>query len=230
MKRILLTVLIILSLLLTACDDTSFGLIGGADGPTSIFLKEKSDNTRKRYNVKKFFKDNYINERKLPILDINILNPFVSGDRTLVLDDSIENSLELMIYEFYHNIISGSYTEAKKMVVDDSLLAATEADEKNYRNGIYYSRITINEIDLVDRDSLDDISESNKQNIIKTLNDFNMSEFAIVEVETVIKHNEKSLGMLPQVGDGEVERYYLLGKKDNEYKIVEVYWEGFLRD
>ena len=57
-----------------------------------------------------------------------------------------------------------------------------------------------------------------------------MTEFAIVEVEKVIKHNEKALGMVPQVGDGEVKRYFLLGKKDDSYKIIEVYWEGFLID
>ena len=62
------------------------------------------------------------------------------------------------------------------------------------------------------------------------LNDMEMTEFAIVEVDKVIKHNEKSLSIAPQVGDGEVQRYFLLGKKDNDYKIIEVYWEDFMND
>ena len=45
-----------------------------------------------------------------------------------------------------------------------------------------------------------------------------------------ITHNEKSLSMAPQVDNGEVQRYFLLGKKDNDYKIIEVYWEGFMND
>lgn len=228
MKRIITLTLIMCSLLLTACDNASIGVIGGADGPTKIIVSE--NDTIKTSDVKKYFKEHYVDEHKLPVLDIDIENPFVSDDRTLTLDDSINNSLELMIYEYYHNIMSGSYQEAKNVIVDGSLLAATEASENNFKDGIYYSHILIDEIDLVDKDDLEEISDKNKQDIIKMLNDMEMTEFAIVEVDKVIKHNEKALSIAPQVGDGEVQRYFLLGKKDNDYKIIEVYWEDFMND
>lgn len=230
MKRFITLTFIICSLLLTACNNTSIGVIGGADGPTKIIVSENGNDTIKTSDVKKYFNENYVDERKLPVLDIDIENPFVSDDRTLTLDDSINNNLELMIYEYYHNIMSGSYQEAKNVIVDGSLLAATEASENNFKDGIYYSHILIDEIDLVDKDDLEEISEKNKQDIIKVLNDMEMTEFAIVEVDKVIKHNEKALSMAPQVGDGEVQRYFLLGKKNNDYKIIEVYWEDFMND
>ena len=230
MKRIITLTLIMCCLLLTGCDNASIGVIGGADGPTKIIVSEKENSTIKSSDVKKYFKEHYVDERELPVLDINIENPFVSDDRTLILDDSIENDLELMIYEYYKNIMSGSYQNAKDIIVDGSLLAATEASENNFKDGIYYSRILIDEIDLVDKDDLEEISDKNKQDIIKMLNDLEMTEFAIVEVDKVIKHNEKALSMAPQVGDGEVQRYFLLGKKDNDYKIIEVYWEDFMND
>ena len=230
MRRILTIFLIMCSLLLSACDNASIGVIGGADGPTKIIVSENGNDTIKTSDVKKYFKEHYVDERKLPVLDIDIENPFVSDDRILTLDDSINNSLELMIYEYYHNIMSGSYQNAKDIIVDGSLLAATEASENNFKDGIYYSRILIDEIDLVDKDDLEEISDKNKQDIIKVLNDMEMTEFAIVEVDKVIKHNEKALSIAPQVGDGEVQRYFLLGKKDNDYKIIEVYWEDFMND
>ena len=230
MKRIITLTFIICCLLLTACDNASIGVIGGADRPTKIVVSEKENSTIKSSDVKKYFKEHYVDERKLPVLDIDIENPFVSDDRILTLDDSINNSLELMIYEYYHNIMSGSYQEAKNVIVDGSLLAATEASENNFKDRIYYSHILIDEIDLVDKDDLEEISDKNKQDIIKMLNDMEMTEFAIVEVDKVIKHNEKALSIAPQVGDGEVQRYFLLGKKDNDYKIIEVYWEDFMND
>ena len=230
MKRIITLTLIMCCLLLTGCDNASIGVIGGADGPTKIIVSEKENSTIKSSGVKKYFKEHYVDERELPVIDINIENPFVSDDRTLILDDSIENDLELMIYEYYKNIMSGSYQNAKDIIVDGSLLAATEASENNFKDGIYYSRILIDEIDLVDKDDLEEISDKNKQDIIKMLNDLEMTEFAIVEVDKVIKHNEKALSIAPQVGDGEVQRYFLLGKKDNDYKIIEVYWEDFMND
>ena len=230
MKRIITLTLIMCCLLLTGCDNASIRVIGGADGPTKIIVSEKENSTIKSSDVKKYFKEHYVDERKLPVLDIDIENPFVSDDRILTLDDSINNSLELMIYEYYKNIMSGSYQNAKDIIVDGSLLAATEASENNFKDGIYYSHILIDEIDLVDKDDLEEISDKNKQDIIKMLNDMEMTEFAIVEVDKVIKHNEKALSIAPQVGDGEVQRYFLLGKKDNDYKIIEVYWEDFMND
>ena len=230
MKRIITLSLIMCCILLTACDNASIGVIGGADGPTSIFVAERKDDGKKPSDVEKYFREHYIDERKLPILDINIENPFVSDDRTLILDDSIENSLELMMYEYYHNMMSGSFQKIKDIVVDDSLYAAIEADERNFNDGIYFSKIVLDEIDLVDKNDLEEISEQNKQNIIEILSKLDMTEFAIVEVEKTIAHNEKSLSMAPQVGNGDVTRYYLLGKKDDNYKIIEVYWEGLMND
>ena len=222
MKRIIALIMVIGVLFLTACDAVSIGIIGGADGPTNITVSEN--------NYKKTFMEKYVNERKLPALDIHIENPFVSDDRTLILDDTIENNLELMIYEYYRNLMSGSYQEAKEIIADDSLLAATEAHENNFKQGIYYSQIFLDDVELADRDDLDEISDNNKQAIVAKLNELNVSEFGIVKVEKTIKHNELSLSLVPQVGDGEVTRYFLLGKINNDYKIIEVYWEGFMMD
>ena len=46
MKKILCIISAILCIFLTACgDDTSIGIIGGADGPTSIIVSEKGEKT-----------------------------------------------------------------------------------------------------------------------------------------------------------------------------------------
>lgn len=43
MKRILTISILLCSLLLTACNNTSIGVIGGADGPTSIIVSNGGD-------------------------------------------------------------------------------------------------------------------------------------------------------------------------------------------
>ena len=224
MKRDFMLIIMLCCVMLTACNSKSIGIIGGADGPTSVIVAEKKN------DADKYLRKNYVDKRRLPIPDVKLENPFVSDDRTLVLDDSIDNGLELMIYEYYKNIMSGSYQEVKNVISGESLEIAVKNDEEQFKNGIYYSRIFLDEVELVDKDDLNEISENNKQRIVETLNNLGMTEFAIVEVEKTIKHNEKSLSSMPQVGDGEVTRYYLLGKKNDEYKIIEVYWEGFMND
>ena len=225
MKKIIILIAITVSLLLTACSNSDIGIIGGADGPTSIIVAENNAD-----NWTKFVYKNYVNELNLPVLDIHIENPFVSDDRTLVLDDTIENNLELMIYEYYKNSVSGDYSKVKEEIADETLFKATENKEKQFKDGIYFSKIVLDEIELLDREDLEDISAKNRQSIIEKLNNLNVTEFAIIEVEKTVKLNEKYLSVGPQIGDGEHTRYYLLGKKDDKYKIVEVYWEGFIND
>ena len=107
MKRILALVVIVCSALLSSCDSVSIGIIGGSDGPTSVIVAENEEKTINLNDIDKYFKDNYVDKQKLPILDINIENQIVSDDRILVLDDTIENNLELLIYEYYKNLMSG---------------------------------------------------------------------------------------------------------------------------
>ena len=42
-KRVLIVLILLCSLLLTACNNTSVGVIGGADGPTSIIVSNEGD-------------------------------------------------------------------------------------------------------------------------------------------------------------------------------------------
>lgn len=182
-------------------------------------------------DTEKFFRQNYVNEHQLPVLDIHIENPFISGDRTLILDDTIENNLEAMIYEYYHSKISGDFSKVKNMIAEnEALTISIENEKEQFDEGIYFNKIILDEIDVVDKEDALDISNKKKQEIISTLNDLGMTEFAIVEVESKVKLNEKYLSMAPQISDGDMSRCYLIGKKDNAYKLAEVYWEGFIND
>lgn len=57
MKRIITLTFIICCLLLTACDNASIGVIGGADRPTKIVVSEKENGTIKSFDVKIYFKE-----------------------------------------------------------------------------------------------------------------------------------------------------------------------------
>lgn len=223
MKRIICFAAVLCCLALTACNSASIGIIGGADGPTDVYVNGGNDD-----NAEKYLQKHYVSN--LPVLDMNIERTFTSDDRTLIMDDTVENELELMIYEFYHNMTSGSFEKMKDVISDNSLLMAVGNEEKNFADGIYYSQIYIDELELLDKDDLEDISDKEKQTIAEMLKNSDTDKFGIVEIETEIKFNGKMRDLAPQVGEGEVTRYYLIGIKNGEYKILDVYWEDFLDD
>ncbi len=223
MKKVFGVILVLCMLMSVGCaNNNSIGIIGGADGPTSIFVNER--------NAVDYFTERYVNERKLPVFDLDIDREVRAGDRVLILDDTIENELEYIIYEMYRNETEGTYDKIFEGIADETLLIAKKNEEANFNEGIYLTRVFIDDIDLLDKDDLKDITEGARMNAEEHLKQYNAEEFAIVEVEKEIKHNEKSLSRAPQTGDGEVKRYYLLAKKDGKYKILDVYWADFMTD
>lgn len=225
MKRIVAMVLSVLlcMILLTACRQGD--VIGGSDGPASMVVSEQENNST-TVDAEKWFNEHYVDERRLDVLDVDVENPFVSDDRTLILDDDIENKLELLVYEYYHDEVAGAYADRMNKVAGDVMEINVNNEEKNFKEGIYLSKITIDELDLVDKDEIREVRDHHKQQIVKRLINLGMTEFAFVEIDKTIKHNAKSLSAQPQLPDGEHTWYYLLGKKGEEYKIVEVDWAG----
>ncbi|MBO5364024.1 MAG: hypothetical protein J6A56_00980 [Clostridia bacterium] len=221
MKKWFFVMSLLCIFLLGGCESRSIGIIGGVDGPTAIYVGEDVDTNQ-------VFKK-YINERKLPMLDIRIDRENVFGDRTLIVDDSIENEVEYLIYEFYLQTVSGEYGKIYDRIGGEVLKGAVEAEEENFRNGIYFSRVVLDDIDIVDKD---DVRGHFREQVAKDVVSFDLDEFAVVEVDKTVKHNEKALSMGPQVGDGELERYYLVGRKDKKdgARIYEIYWGEYYQD
>lgn len=224
MKKVLVILTVVCSLILSAC------------GKESTVTKSEGKPFTKNYETisdaeaEKYFSEHYVDERKLPVLDFNLERRFVSGDRCLEFLDSVENPPEAVIYEYYRNCAEGDYETIKNMVLGETLKIAIENEEKSFKEGRYLSYVRIDDVDLVDRDDLYKLSANHKRMVISILEELEVSEFAIVEVEKTIKLNEKLLKSAPQIGDGEAERFYLLGLTEGGYKICEIYWEGFIQD
>lgn len=227
MKRMLAMVLSVLLclLLLTACNGAGGDVSGVSDDPTSIAGSEQENNST-HVDADAWFNEHYVDAYKLPILDVHIESPFVSGDRTLVFDDTVENNLEMLVYEYYRDETAGAFADQQSKVAGEVMEINVNNTEKQFKEGIYLSNITLEEVDLVDKDEINEVREHHKQRIVKTLTELGMTEFAFVEVEETIRHNDKSIGTQPQFGDGEYTKYYLLGKQNGGYKIVEVDMAG----
>ncbi len=221
MKKMFLLLSLICIFLFAGCESRSVGIIGGADGPTAVYVQESMD-------TNKVFKK-YLNQRKLPVLDIRIVRENIFDDRTLIMDDEIENEVEYLIYEFYLQTVSGEYEKIYDRIGGEVFKDAVKAEEQNFKDGIYFSRVVLDDIEIVDKD---DVGVGLKKQVAQDVEAMGLSEFALVEVDKIVKHNEKSLSMGPQAGDGELERYYLVGRKEKKdgIKIYEIYWGEYYQD
>ncbi len=101
MKKILCIITILLCILLTACgDDSSIGIIGGADGPTSIIVAEKGEKAMYEQITAENAKKIMDSGEEHIILDVREQDEFDEGHITgaiLIPYTEIENKAEEML-------------------------------------------------------------------------------------------------------------------------------------
>ena len=101
MKKVLCIISILLCILLTACgNDSSIGIIGGADGPTSIIVSEKGEKTMYEQITAEDAKKIMDSGEEHIILDTREQDEFDSGHipgAILIPYTEIENKAEAML-------------------------------------------------------------------------------------------------------------------------------------
>lgn len=175
--------------------------------------------------------DKYVDVAHLAVLDLDIEDKYVFDDRTLALEDSIDFELEHLAYQYYYDVTSAQFEDLMDLIGEsENLQIAMENEGENYRNGIYISEYTIHELTLLSTDTLQKVSEFSKKDLLKKIDTFDFNEYAIVQADVSLKHNEASLSQGSQLGDGRYMRYYLFATttKVPEFKMYEVYWEDFI--
>lgn len=232
MKKIFLPTLLMLCLplALTACrfnEAASIGIIGGSDGPTAVYV---SDGKSSSAYADKYFKEHYIDinsvSDKTDGMEYN--KEFTSADRTLALNCDIKNTPELLVYNLYRNMTSGSYDEILKRADGTAFTQAIKSEKKSFEDGLYFSRTEINSLELLDDEELKKIPSASKEAVINVLNETKADSFAIVKAELNIRFNEKYRNSAPQIYEGDITRYYLIEQKSSELKICEVFWDDFI--
>lgn len=175
--------------------------------------------------------ETYIDIEKLPVLCVDMASEAVFDDRRILLEDSIDNELELAAYQYQYYCASAEFDKLMELVGEHrALQIATENEEKNFQDGLYMSERRIHTLTTLSREDMGKAMEFGKEDILAKIDAFGFEEYGVVRMEIGLKHNEKSLSMGPQIGDGDYVRYYLFARTQKEaaFKMYEVYWDDFL--
>lgn len=170
----------------------------------------------------------YVDVSKLPIFDLDINNKSQFDDRTISIEDSIDNELEYTVYQLYYNETLGDYKKVMELIgKDEGFKIAMQNKEKDFEDGIYMKEYVIHELSVLDKNDIKEISNYSKIEIKDKIDKLNLEQYAIVMADLSFKYNEKSLSLSPQLGDGRYIRYYILGKtsESDNFKIYDVYWD-----
>ena len=125
MKKIVCIISVILCIFLTACGDaTSVGVIGGADGPTSIIIAEKGEKTMYQQNTAEEAKKIMDSGEKHIILDAREQDEFDEGHipgAILIPYTEIDNKAEAMLPEKNTQILVYCRSGRRSKIASESL-------------------------------------------------------------------------------------------------------------
>ena len=175
--------------------------------------------------------DSYVDASSLSISGTEIPQEVTCDDRTLVLEDTIENPLENTVYQFYRTAVEAEFDQRMGLVGDyEPFSISAGSNEALFADGIYMEEYVIHSLSLMTAEELARVSDSSAADILEILRGCGLQSYGIVAADLSWKHNQAALAAGPQLEDGRYLRYYLLGTTpgSQDFKIYNVYWEGFL--
>lgn len=175
----------------------------------------------------------YTDVSALPALDLNLEPSLQFDDRALTMKDSIENELEYLVYQSYYYEISADFSSMKTLLGDSEYLQiSVKNGEENFENGEYMTSVTIHAFNTLTPEDLDFVADYAKEDLLEDINQYALTEYAIVQADLDWTYSQACLDAGPQVGNGRYMRYFLLGKTEEtpEFRWYELYWEGFMEE
>ncbi|MBQ2829576.1 MAG: hypothetical protein IJF15_00930, partial [Oscillospiraceae bacterium] len=172
--------------------------------------------------------EKYVDVAALPALDMAIEERYVFDDRVLLMEDSVDNELERVVFEYYHCISAAQFDQLMALVDEDEALQITTRNEqKNFNEGIYMSEYVLHGLEVLPAEMVKRGHQHAKDDIASRIVEHDLASYALVGVDLSLKHNELSASMGPQLTDGRYTWYWLVGKAatDTEYKLCALYWD-----
>ncbi len=226
MKKIMILIVVLSSIfILFGCSATNEVVTPAPMEETNTF--KKSENVP--IPNEEFLYEKYVNMANMPVFDMAFDKKCSFDDRTLIMEDSIDNILEKIIYDHYYYEVFGDFTKYMELCGDSETLSITfQNDEKRFHEGLYMKEYTIHNLSTLTTEYIKNLDPLSKNNILEKIDCFALTQYAIIKLDISWKHNAASLEALPQLDDGRYMRYFLLGTNADTYdfKIYEIYWDS----
>lgn len=176
--------------------------------------------------------DKYMDVSQLEIREGVGTANFTVEDRQFVCEDSSLNELEYLIYNYYYFETFGEFDKLKDLIgEDEALQISVQNEQEAFEEGDYMLEYRIHGLYTLTSEDMQNINirDFTKEYIRRSIEEHDITEYALVKVDISWTHNAKSLSMGPQIGDGRHTRYYMVATTQNvdDYKIYDVYWEVF---
>ncbi|MBS7219182.1 MAG: hypothetical protein KH028_07155 [Oscillospiraceae bacterium] len=175
--------------------------------------------------------ERYADVEALPMLDLDLEPRVQYDDRTLILEDSIDNELEYLVYQLHHLEAAADFDGRLELAgTNETLNGVLQNEASQFQEGYYMTEVVLHRLTTLTREDLNRVQEHCKENILELLDTYDLTEYAVVEADLDWKYSEAAMEAGPQLDEGRYLRYFLLARTENvpEYRYYELFWDDFL--
>ncbi len=145
-------------------------------------------------------------------------------ERQFSLFDIPENPAEALVADHYLYLITGDFDQLEQLYGEnEALTISLENEQQNFQEGIYIQKYLIQEISTLSQEEFQSLFSDSLQ---AEIDQWKLSEMVMVKAVIDLTWSEKGLAQIPQIGDGQYDRFFLCGKhaeNSNDWKIFEIY-------
>ena len=176
--------------------------------------------------------DHYLDVGALPTVRIDVEPEYSFDGRTIRLEDSVDNQMELLTYGAYHADISGDYDPLLEVVNGVALRQSIESSQQQFENGLRLQSCTIHALHTLTAADLQDISEFYLDYLDEYIRSFGLYRYAVVQADVEFTYNDALAAQGPQLDPGRYTRYFLVAntREQPQFMLYDVFWEDFMAE
>lgn len=197
----------------------------------SLYMGSYQTNNRS-YVVTKNIEERYAISSDLSTSIPKVVDRSFFEDRTLTLLDGVDNTVELLAYQYYYYHLTTRFDKLRKMTGNNIDLQINNTNEqKSYYNKSYFKDITIYNFYTLETKDLKNINTYQKEHLLNAINTYELETYCMVELTLSVTFSDALSKNPTQVPENEpFIRYFLFGKnkEDKDYLLYEVYWDGLV--
>ncbi len=216
MKKLLL-LLLALILCLTACQSKEETLDETAEEPQLT-----------QEEIVNYMSLTYVNgastESNYPV-ESQIVLP----ERTFLFEDVVSNPAEHLVYAYFYAAGTGDYEYLVNHTVGSNFKRALQTYVDYDANGLFYEKVILHDMEIVPIEDFFGFHYAFCEDVATLAGSYGLSEYTVVKANASFWYNEAYRLMDSALTEDQVVRYFLVGRTDGDYFLVELYGEDYVK-
>lgn len=149
-------------------------------------------------------------------------------NRTFLCETPVSNPAERLVYEYFYAAGTGDYELLVNRTAGSDFKRALQGYVSMDADGLYYEKVILHHMEIVPIEQFFDFSYAFCEEVATMAGSYGLSEYTVVKADASFWYNQAYREMNPEFSTDQMVRYFLVGRTDGDYFLLELYGEDYV--